>query len=275
MSDTAAAETLPFALTTPIHVASAALKARNVDAVAAYYRDVLGLETLSSGEKGQVLGAGGVSLLAIEPMGASALPDDPRSAGLFHIAFLMPTRADLGRWIVHASRTRIPVEGMSDHIVSEAFYLSDPEGNGVEIYADRPLEGWEWEGGEVRMSTDPLDVDAIVRAAMPDEGGWAGAPAALRIGHVHLRVGAPQAAERWWNEEAGLATTCHYPGAVFLSSGGYHHHIGANAWQSRGAGARDPARSGLAHVTLSGSAIAADRELVDPWGNVVRFARGT
>ena len=98
-----------------------------------------------------------------------------RQAGLFHTAFLMPTRADLARWVVHASESRLPVDGMADHLVSEAFYLTDPEGNGVEIYSDRPTEEWAWEGAHVRMATDPLDVNAIVASLGEHPGRWSGA----------------------------------------------------------------------------------------------------
>lgn len=276
MSNLAALDAeLPFAMTRPIHVASVGLKAQDVPTVSDYYRTVLGLETISEAGGSQVLGAGGVRLLEISPLAADGLADDPRSAGLFHTAFLMPTRADLGRWIVHASTNRLPVDGMSDHLVSEAFYLSDPEGNGVEIYSDRPQVQWKWDGSTIRMATNQLDVNAIVQSLGPNPTAWTGAPAGLRIGHVHLRVGDAMAAEQWWGAEVGLQPTTHYPGATFLSSGGYHHHIAGNVWQSRGAGPRNPARSGLDYVTMSGNGVTTERELVDPWGMVIRMQPGT
>jgi catechol 2,3-dioxygenase len=128
---------MPFAATTPVSVARVGLKARNAEALAAYYRKVVGLEEIGRDGATIALGAGGRPLLEIESDPA-AKPDDPRSAGLFHTAFLLPTRADLGRWIKHAIDQRIQIEGASDHLVSEALYLTDPEGNGIEIYADRP-----------------------------------------------------------------------------------------------------------------------------------------
>ncbi len=266
--------TLPFALTRPVHVASVGLKVKSIPTVANYYRNLLGLETITERDGFTVLGAGGVPLLELESLAPGAALDDPRSAGLFHTAFLMPTRADLGRWVLHASEKRLPVDGMSDHLVSEAFYLTDPEGNGIEIYSDRPHETWARANGALKMATEPLDVNAIVTALPANAAPYTAAPAALRIGHVHLRVGDDRLAEGWWTSEIGLDVMAHYPGASFMASGGYHHHIAGNIWRSRGAGKRDAARGGLAHVTLSGSAIEADRELVDPWGTVVRLAKG-
>jgi catechol 2,3-dioxygenase len=163
---------------------------------------------------------------------------------------------------------------MADHLVSEAIYLTDPEGNGIEIYADRPHEGWKWDHGRVDMATLALDLQPIVASAGDNPAPYDAAPEGLRIGHVHLRVGNHAEAERWWTSEVGLQPMAHYPGATFLASGGYHHHIAGNAWQSRGAGPRDPKRSGLSWVELTGSGIAADRELSDPWGTVVRLRPG-
>src|SRR5690606_11410338 len=158
----------------------------------------------------------------------------PRTAGLFHTAFLLPTRAELARWTRHAMENRIAIDGASDHLVSEALYLTDPEGNGIEIYADRPKEAWSFAGGEVEMATNRLDFESLLSVLKDDEGGWAGAPSGTVVGHVHMRVGDVEAAESWWNEKMSFDTMLHYGNAaVFLSSGGYHHHIGANAWQSR------------------------------------------
>lgn len=274
MTDAVVGNELPFALTRPIHVAAVGLKARDVNRVADYYRTILGLETLGTRDGVVGLGAGGTAFLEIAPLGPDGLEDDPRSAGLFHTAFLMPSRADLGRWIMRASQDRFPVDGTADHVVSEAIYLTDPEGNGVEIYADRPHEGWVWNNGTVNMSTLHLDLRPIVETAGADAAPYDAAPAGLRIGHVHLRVGDDQAAERWWMSEVGLQPVADYTGATFLSSGGYHHHIAGNIWRSRGAVERDQKRSGLAFVEMTGSGITAEKELVDPWGTVVRLVPG-
>lgn len=276
MADAALSSTLPFALTRPLHVAAVGLKAKSVLTLANYYRALLGLETIGERDGQALLGAGGVPFLELSSLPPGAALDDPRSAGLFHTAFLMPTRADLGRWVRHAIETRIPVDGMSDHVVSEAFYLTDPEGNGIEIYADRPEQTWRWSDGKlVDMRTEPLDVDAILMSVPAEATPYGSAPDALRIGHVHLRVGNDKVAEDWWTSEIGLDVVARYPGATFLSSGGYHHHIAGNIWRSRGAGPRDPARGGLAYVSLSGSAVVTEREVMDPWGTVIQLRKGS
>jgi catechol 2,3-dioxygenase len=261
---------LPFAATTPVSVSRVGLKARDADSLAAYYRAVVGLEELSRGDGSIVLGAADRPLLAIEADPA-AKPDDPRSAGLFHTAFLLPSRADLGRWIKHAIDQQIPIEGASDHRVSEALYLTDPEGNGIEIYADRPHESGKWNGPSVEMATLKLDIPGVVAEVPAGDAGWKGAPENSVIGHVHLRVGDPELAEKWWHDTFNFDTVAKYGGqAVFLSSGGYHHHIGANAWRSPGAGRRDPSRSGLSWVEMQSKEAKASSEKTDPWGTVIR-----
>lgn len=260
---------LPFAATTPVRVAMIGLKARDADGLAAYYKRILGLSELSRGNGRRVLGAEGRPLMEIEES-ASAREDDPRSAGLYHTAFLLPTRADLARWTRFAIDERIPVVGASDHFVSEAIYLTDPEGNGVEIYADRPKESWSWNGDFVDMGTEQLDVRDLL-GVIGNSDAWKGAPEGSVIGHVHLRVGDAGVAEQWWNGEMGFDTVQSLGGsAVFLSTGGYHHHIGANSWQSRGAGPRDDQRTGLMWVELESEAAKAQTEKRDPWGTAIR-----
>lgn len=261
---------LPFAADAPVSVAKIGLRARDADALAAYYRRVVGLDELARDGTTITLGAGARPLMEIESDRA-ARPDDPRSAGLFHTAFLLPSRADLGRWIRYAIESRIPVDGASDHLVSEALYLTDPEGNGIEIYADRPRERWTWQGPLVDMATIPLDVRGVVDAVPQDDAGWKGAPDNSIVGHVHLRVGNADEAEEWWNGQAGFDTVQKLGNsAVFLSTGGYHHHIGANSWQSAGAGRRDEGRTGLTWVELHSKDAAEATSREDPWGTVIR-----
>lgn len=263
---------LPFSATAPVGVSEIGLKARNAEKLAAFYRDKVGLSDFGGGDGAIMLGAGGRALLTIEEDG-SAKPDDPREAGLFHTAFLLPTRADLGQWARRAIEREVKIDGASDHVVSEAIYLSDPEGNGIEIYADRPREAWPWVGGEVAMKTLRLNFDDLLADA--GEGAWEGAPDGTVIGHVHLRVGDPAEAEKWWHKTVGLDTMARYgSSAVFLASGGYHHHIGANAWHSLGAGRRDPERAGLSWVSLRASDAREEQVLEDPWGTVVRVVPG-
>jgi catechol 2,3-dioxygenase len=261
---------LPFAATAPVSVARVGLKTRDADALARYYSEVVGLAEIARAPGRITLGAGGRPLLELEAT-PSARPDDPRGAGLFHTAFLLPSRADLSRWVRHAIANRIPIDGASDHFVSEAIYLTDPEGNGIEIYADRPHEKWKWNGSAVDMGTVRLDIPNLVREVGDDDAGWKGAPENSIVGHVHLRVGKPADAERWWREKLGFDAVAHYgDAAVFLSTGGYHHHIGVNSWHSAGAGRRDPDRTGLAWVELMSKRGEGDKTLTDPWGTEVR-----
>ena len=199
-------------------------------------------------------------------------PDDPRSAGLFHTAFLFPERSDLARWTQHAIDTRIAIDGASDHLVSEAIYLNDPEGNGIEIYADRPRESWPFDGQMVKMATEPLNFQSLMGEIEGKASAWSGAPDETVVGHVHLRVGDPGEAERWWKDTQGFDTMARYgDAAVFLASGGYHHHIGANIWRSRGAGLRETDRTGLAFVDLLSEKVTDETVSSDPWGNEIRL----
>lgn len=265
---------LPFAATTPVSVSRVGLRARDAEALAGYYRTVVGLQELSRDGETITLGAGGRPLLVIESDKA-AKPDDPRSAGLFHTAFLLPARADLGRWIGHAITDKIRIDGASDHIVSEAAYLTDPEGNGIEIYIDRPHESWKWHDGQVEMATARMDVESVIGSVPAGDAGWTGAPENTVVGHVHLRVGDPAQAESWWRKEFGFDTVARYGDkAVFMSSGGYHHHIAGNIWQSPGAGRRDPGRSGLSWVEMRSADASASTSREDPWGTVIRTVPG-
>lgn len=258
-----------FAVTTPTCVSRIGLKARDGATVASYYKNILGLTELSRTPGKVALGAGARPLMEIEES-PSAKEDDPRSAGLYHTAFLLPSRADLARWTRFAIDERIPVVGASDHFVSEAIYLTDPEGNGVEIYVDRPKESWTWNGDFVNMGTEGLDVGDLLSEIGTGET-WRGAPDGSVVGHVHLRVGDAAAAGAWWNKEMGFDTVQRLgDSAVFLSTGGYHHHIGANSWQSRGAGLRDDQRTGLSWVELESEDAKSQTEKHDPWGTAIR-----
>lgn len=234
-----------------------ALVVNDLERIAGFYRDAIGLEPLASDGTVALLGVGDVPLLELRS-DKSARRAGPREAGLFHTAFLLPDRADLGRWLKHAARSRLQLQGASDHEVSEALYLSDPEGNGIEIYADRPRDEWEWRDGTVRMGTYALDLDALAAAGGAD---WAGMPQGSTVGHVHLQVGAIPEAEAFMSG-LGADITHRYPGGTFFSWGGYHHHIATNTWNSRGAGPRDFPVTGLAEVEILG---ALDRIAEDPW----------
>uniref|UniRef100_UPI003BA8943B VOC family protein n=1 Tax=Stappia sp. TaxID=1870903 RepID=UPI003BA8943B len=231
----------------PMRVGRVGLRVRDLSATARFYRDVIGLQELERSAGRVVLGAGAVPLVELDGQPDLA-PVSAREAGLFHTAFLLPTRGDLGRWLSHAAGLGARIEGASDHIVSEAVYLSDPEGNGIEVYADRPEADWRTPDGTVTMSTDPMDVEGVLAAG---EGAiWEGMPEGGRVGHVHLRVGETGASEGFYRDVLGFDISAHYPGASFFGSGGYHHQLAGNVWGSRGAGARDPNRAGLDFVEI-------------------------
>jgi len=234
--------TVTFANRTPLRIGAVGLKARDVSRLADFYSEAIGLDVLDRDAKTARLGAGGVPLLELEAT-PNAAPDDPRSAGLYHTAFLQPTRADLGRWLVQVARNRVALTGASDHAVSEAIYLDDPEGNGIEVYRDRLPEEWRWNGERIHMTTERLDLDNL--AADAGSTAYAGAPAGLRIGHIHLRVGDLAVTQKFYSDLVGLDATAGRGGALFMSSGRYHHHVGSNIWQSAGAGQRDDNRAGL------------------------------
>ena len=281
---------LPFSATTPISIARVGLKARDADALAAYYRNLLGFEELRRSGNRIALGAGGRELLEIE--GSAALkPDDPRSAGLYHTAFLFPSRADLARWTQSAIDRKIGIDGASDHLVSEAIYLDDPEGNGIEIYRDRERSEWTYApDGTVKMATHRLDLQALYEEA-PKEG-WTGQENGTVIGHIHLQVSDIPQADAFFRDVLGLDIMARYPGASFFATGKYHHHVAANVWNSRGQPKRQDGMSGLSDYTirfndpakleaavkaLDAQAIATTRSgdtvsLVDPWGIGLRLS---
>ena len=223
-----------------------ALNVASAERVGSFYKQALGLEGMVSDDGHVLLGSGGVPLLELrESPGAPSRP--PGSTGLFHLAILEPDRAAL------ASRTRglleagVAIDGASDHLVSEAIYLRDPEGNGIEIYRDRPRSDWDWSGGEVAMATLPLDVASLLAEPGPEE---AGRP--LTLGHVHMNVADLQESVAFYTQVLGLdLTTGSYPGAAFVSAGGYHHHFGLNTWNGVGAPAPPAGALGLAGVTAT------------------------
>src|SRR5690606_17607427 len=171
---------------------------------------------------------------------------EARRTGLYHFALLLPTRADLGKAIKHFSRNEVRL-GASDHLVSEALYLSEPDGNGIEIYRDREPEAWTWQDGFVGMSTDPLDARAVVEASGNEE--WDGLPVGTVMGHVHLHV-ANLAESQAYYEALGFEVVTPYPQALFMSTGKYHHHIGMNTWNGAGAPRPSKESAGLEAFTL-------------------------
>ena len=252
------------------------------------YRDVLGFRVLK--ETGDGLRLGGdapVLRLTHEP---DAAPRPRGTTGLFHAAYLLPGRADLGRLIRRLVETQHPIEGASDHLVSEALYLRDPDGNGIEVYADRPRETWRWEDRRLHMATLPMDVRGVLASAGDEP--WRGLPAGTTLGHVHLNVGDVPSAEGFYRDAVGFDVTTRYGDqATFLSAGGYHHHLAANTWEGRGArappqgtlglrdysivvGSRDALEGVEARLEKRGAPLSREGDALlarDPAGNGVRF----
>jgi catechol 2,3-dioxygenase len=255
----------------------------------AWYRRVLGLEPLDRSERAANLGIPGATTPLVElheRPGAAPVPRRGR-LGLYHYAILLPHRSALGGFLRHLTDIG-ERPGMSDHLVSEALYLTDPDGLGIEVYADRPRSAWRHEDRQLTMATNPLDVEAVLGAA----GGepWSGMPSGTVLGHVHLFVADLERAAAFYHAGLGLdKIVWSYPGALFLSAGGYHHHLGVNTWATGAAPAGpDEARllewevivpsirdatEAIASIAAAGGTVepSADGGVArDPWGTVVR-----
>jgi catechol 2,3-dioxygenase len=219
-----------------IRISQVHLRTANLERVLAFYSDVLGLKALHARGPRAVLSAAaegpGLIVFSEEQDAPQSLP---RSTGLYHFALRYPGRQALAQAYQRVLRSGYPVEGASDHGVSEAIYLSDPEGNGVELYADRPRAQWSWRNGQVSMLTRPLNLDALL-ALVADESTNAEPPPQTDIGHIHLHVADLASAERFYGEFLGFSVTQRsYAGALFFAAGGYHHHIGVNVWAGKAA----------------------------------------
>ncbi|MEO8505970.1 MAG: VOC family protein [Acidobacteriota bacterium] len=200
-----------------------------------FYQRTLGMRVLRTEGSKVLLGAegGDVPLIELhEQRGARPMPHRGR-LGLFHYALLLPDRAALGRFVRHLGDIDAHA-GSADHLVSEALYLQDPDNLGIEVYADRPRSAWHRVGRELMMATDPLDVAGLMRSA--GDARWTGMPAGTRMGHVHLHVRDLAAGAEFYSEALGFdRTVWEYPGALFMSAGGYHHHLGTNTWAGQDA----------------------------------------
>lgn len=264
------------------------LTVSNLDRSLAFYTERLGLDLHGhAGGRASLGGEGGQSFLRLVE-NLSARPA-PRSTGLYHFAILVPSRDALAASLGRLAATRTPLQGASDHGVSEALYLADPDENGIEIYRDRERQDWPRQGGRLAMSTDPLDLDDLL-GALPASAGPSPMPAGTRLGHVHLHVADLDAALAFYRDVLGFELQQMYGAqAAFVAAGGYHHHVGLNTWRGVGAppppadsiGLREfevrlPDRAALAELGArlddSGTAVVSRRDEIraaDPSGNRV------
>ncbi len=211
-----------------------------------FYERMIGLAATAQDDGAVALGVPGAPPVLVLQGDASATPLQRRATGLYHLAILLPTRRDLALALVRLAETRWPLDGASDHLVSEALYLSDPDGNGIEIYRDRPRDQWPGTGGQIEMATLPLDLQDVLRELSSGDRGEPNVPAGTSIGHVHLQVSDLGEAEAFYGGLLGFDVMVRlYPQALFLSAGGYHHHIGMNTWHSAGAAQPPPGSVGL------------------------------
>jgi catechol 2,3-dioxygenase len=266
------------------------LRVGNLDAMTAYYRDAVALEVLSADGPVVILGRRATPVIILEhaPELRHASPSD---AGLFHTAILFETEEALAASVYSVAQAHPgSFTGSSDHLVSKAFYFNDPEGNGVELYWDRDRTAWSWAHGQIEMSTLYLDPNAFLQENLTERAVEAPLIGGASVGHVHLQVGDVATAHEFYVKELGFEQTINYGGtALFVSAGGYHHHMAMNVWNSRGAGPRLPAL-GLAQVDIrvpstddvgalterlrhhgvqtrdDGATVAFD----DPWANLIR-----
>lgn len=227
---------------------SVELSVADLDRTIEYWQRVIGLRVLERRNGHASLGTDTELLRFVEEPGAQ--PDHGHT-GLYHVALLVPDRVSLARWLAHAAREQIELQGLSDHAVSEAIYLRDPDWHGIEVYADRPRSVWEGKVFEL-MTTMPLDVqDLFGELEDPATEPFDGLPEGTVMGHVHLRVADVPRTVEFYNGVLGMGVMAQLgPAAAFLSAGGYHHHVGANVWESRGASPAPPGAATLRQATI-------------------------
>lgn len=232
-----------------VYTGAVYLNVLDLDAMKAFYTDIIGFRVLSEADGRAELTADGKTPLLVLENREGLHPKRPNRAGLYHFAILLPSREDLGAAILHFIQKGVRL-GASDHYVSEALYLNDPEGNGIEVYRDRPADEWNWNDGQVDMATVALDGDAVVRSAQEAGRTWNGLPEQTIMGHVHLHVSDLAETKRFYGEGLGFEVVTNYPGALFMSTARYHHHLGLNIWNGEGIPAQEKDSAGLKAYTL-------------------------
>ncbi len=240
---------------TPLHpavdVGTVTLKVADLKRSLAFYNASIGLQTISQVGNGAVLGAGKRPIIFLEEL-PGAQPQSSHTTGLYHAAILFPDRHALALKIAQLVSARI-TPGYADHLVSEAFYLSDPDGNGLELYRDRPRREWMWKDTQVRMASNPIDFNDFFDEVKNEDAAAASpaAPAGTKLGHVHLRVANIPEADMFYHGVLGFDITARWHGALFLSAGGYHHHIGLNTWQSQDGKPPSEPSAGLCEFSIA------------------------
>lgn len=229
-----------------VYVSEVSIKVKNLENALTFYQNIIGFKVLEKSAGKAILTTNGKTPLLTLEQPADVIPKPDRSAGLYHFAILLPSRTDLSVFLRHLLETGYPL-GAADHYVSEALYLNDPDGNGIEVYRDRPSDEWTWNNGLVDMATEQLDANGILAES---DAEWTGLPEDTLMGHIHLHVNDLKKADEFYTKGLGFQVVSYYPQAVFLSTGGYHHHIAINTWQ--GAGAPTPPKNsvGLNWYTL-------------------------
>ncbi|MCM3125081.1 VOC family protein [Mesobacillus sp. AQ2] len=218
------------------------LKVQDLERSVAFYQDVIGFKLFEKTQKSAKFTVDGNNVLLSIEQPEDVMPKQRRTTGLYHFAILLPHRADLANILKHFVQLRLPLQGASDHLVSEALYLADPDGNGIEIYIDRPASDWTWNESQVVMTTEPLDAEGLLEE--DKRGTWNGLPAGTVMGHIHLHVSELDKTEEFYTKGLGFNVVSRYgPQALFISTGKYHHHIGLNTWN--GVGAPKPAENSV------------------------------
>jgi catechol 2,3-dioxygenase len=242
MSATTGSRREPATIAPDTSMGAVRLTVPDVERSRAFYERAIGFRGAELDDGGVALGVAGEPPLVELHGDAAAPPLDRRAPGLFHLAILLPDRRELARALARLAQARTPLSGASDHLVSEALYLSDPDGNGIELYRDRPREEWPVRDGALQMATLPLDLDSVIGELRDSDDLSPVAPAGTRMGHVHLQVSDVAEAERFYSDVLGFEVTVRgSPGALFVSAGGDHHLLGLNTGHSAGS---PPAPSG-------------------------------
>jgi catechol 2,3-dioxygenase len=240
-----------FSRSLPLTPHSVDVNASSSDKLARFYADTLGLDQIAGEAGSRCFTAGTTPILTTYPVTAHSTSAPP-ATGLYHLAILVPSRLDLAQVLRRLLEREVPLQGASDHGVSEALYFADPEGNGIEIYADRAPQAWPRKGSQIEMFTRRLDFDGVMGELRADGRPWEGMPGGTRLGHVHLKASDLGSAEAFYRDVIGFDLMLRFgDSASFLSTGGYHHHVGLNTWESLGRAAPAPGAPGLRKVTFT------------------------